>query len=309
MKYFVIRFVLFSALWGFILYEKTSQQSFSLLMLSASLICFFFLSNRKASIHLYIIITIIITLHGIFITEMLYTSFLLLLIMTMASYRLLRRPFYMLLLLNNLFVLALTIYSVFQQLIFVLLFVITCNYFLVQLYERNVTQQEQHAIHKRILAEYRQLKRMHISTEEIAKAEERTRIAREIHDSVGHRLTALLMKIEMLYIEKPNELLLELKEMTNDSLHETREAVKALQVSETTGINAIVQLIRKLEAESQLLIEFTLKEGVLSIPLSNAQALVLYRVIQEALTNVMRHSTSKQVHIEIGKAAIDALSF
>ena len=117
------------------------------------------------------------------------------------------------------------------------------------------------------------------------------------------------MKLEMLYIEEKNEKYKTLKEMVNKSLQDTRNAVQTLQESETKGITAVVQLIRKLEAESQLLIQFTLKEGVLSIPLSNEHGVVLYRVIQEALTNVMRHSPSKQVQITIGKSAIDTLSF
>ena len=167
----------------------------------------------------------------------------------------------------------------------------------------------QQSLYENMLAEFRQMKRMHISKEEIAKAEERTRIAREIHDSVGHRLTALMMKIEMLYVKEPNEELLELKQLADESLQETREAVSALETSEAMGIAAIVQLIRKLEAESQLMVEFTIKEGVLSIPLSNEQGIVLYRVIQEALTNVMRHSTSKLVQIEIGKTATKGIQF
>src|SRR5699024_12335381 len=104
-----------------------------------------------------------------------------------------------------------------------------------------------------LLAESRQLKRMHPSKEEIAKAEERIRIAREIHDSVGHRLTALMMKVEMLYLETEQEKVMKLKELANESLEETRAAVKNLESTDTHGLAAIVQLYRKLEAVSQLL--------------------------------------------------------
>src|SRR5690625_2772732 len=122
--------------------------------------------------------------------------------------------------------------------------------------------------------------------EEDAKKENNKRIAREIHDSVRHQLTALIMKLEMLHIQKPNPEFAELKEMANKSLAETRQAVQTLRDTDSSGITAVIQLIRKLEAESQLLIQFTLKEGVLSVPLSNEHGVVLYRVMQEALTNV-----------------------
>src|SRR5699024_12363907 len=95
----------------------------------------------------------------------------------------------------------------------------------------------------------------------------------------------------------------------NESVEETRAAVKTLESTETHGLAAIVQLIRKLEAESQLLIQFTIKEGVLSVTHSNERGVTLYRVIQEALTNVMRHSESKAVQIEIGQAPVDGIAY
>ena len=49
--------------------------------------------------------------------------------------------------------------------------------------------------------------------------------------------------------------------MAKESLEETRHAVKALQAEENEGIATIVHLIRKLEAESHVLVQFTLKQG------------------------------------------------
>lgn len=240
--------------------------------------------------------------------EIFYTSLLLLVVAMIALFRLSKNALYILIGINFLFVIGLTVYLG-KPLLPVLIIGVLFGLLINQLNEFALDRKNQRELYEELLAEYRQLKRMHVSAEEMAKADERTRIAREIHDSVGHRLTALIMKLEMLHIQNPDEHFLELKEMANLSLLETREAVQTLQEAETKGIAAVVQLIRKLEAESQLLIEFTVKEGVLSVPLSNENGVVLYRVIQEALTNVMRHATSKQVHIVIGKSAIDSLSF
>src|SRR5699024_8573345 len=132
-----------------------------------------------------------------------------------------------------------------------------CVYLLVHLAQKWDRKKESEQIYETLLAEYRQLKQMNTYKEEIAKAGKRTRIAREIHDTEGHRLEELMMKVEMLYLETEQEKLVELKDLANESLEETRAAVKTLESTETHGLAAIVQLIRKLEAESQLLIQFT----------------------------------------------------
>nr|WP_245251006.1 histidine kinase [Virgibacillus litoralis] len=150
---------------------------------------------------------------------------------------------------------------------------------------------------------------MNLAAERDARLEERTKIARDIHDSVGHRLTALIMKLEMLSIQNNSAEYSELKVMAQGSLDQTRHAVKALQREEHEGLATVVHLIRKLEAESHIQVQFTIKQGVLSVPLSNEKSVVLYRVIQEALTNAMRHAQSKEVHINLGRSATGAISF
>lgn len=150
--------------------------------------------------------------------------------------------------------------------------------------------------------EFKQLKRQLVSGEEMVRQEERNQIAREIHDSVGHRLTALVMQAETARIqaadEEEKEKFQEIKKLAQSSLYETREAVKTLKSEETSGIQAIIQLIRKMEAESQLRLSITLKSGVLGTIFSNRQSVVIYRAVQEALTNMMRHSNSRQANIE-----------
>jgi len=280
----------------------------SMFMLSASLVCFFLLSLRTAPNFLYYLLTIILFIHGWLIQDVIYTAMLFLLLQFMALYRMPQRNFNLLLGTNFLFTLILTFLAK-QPLILTILLGIAFVSLFILLSKTQQEINEKRELYEKLLIEYRQLKRMNVSTEEVAKAEERTRIAREIHDSVGHQLTALMIKLEMLHIEKPNEQYIELKEMASKSLQETREAVQTLREGEQKGITAVVQLIRKLEAESQLFVQFTLKEGVLAIPLSNKHGVVLYRVIQEALTNVMRHATSKQVSITIGKSAVHSLTF
>ena len=149
-------------------------------------------------------------------------------------------------------------------------------------------------------SEYRKMKRQLVSGEKAVREEERTQIAREIHDSVGHKLTALLMHIEMLRMKsapEKKEEIQELKQLAKDSLEETRNAVKTLKQDGRGGLPAVIQLIRKLEAESLLRIHFTMRHGALTAPLRNDQAIAVYRAVQESLTNIMKHSHSNEVDI------------
>lgn len=151
-----------------------------------------------------------------------------------------------------------------------------------------------------LLSEYRGVKRRKASEEEITRQEERMLIAHEIHDSVGHKLTALLMQLEAYRIQAPEqekEQVQSLKQLASESLEETRRAVKSLKTSEPGGVAGILRLIRKLEMESFMRIHFTVKHGAFSAPLTGEQSFAIYRSVQEALTNIVKHSRAREAQI------------
>lgn len=170
------------------------------------------------------------------------------------------------------------------------------------LYRTTQNEQTLTSENEELRDDFQRLKRQLTSGEEMVRQEERNQIAREIHDSVGHRLTALLMQVEAARIQASDENIKEkfqdIKELAQSSLYDTRAAVKTLKSEETSGIQAVIQLIRKLEAESQLRLSITMQSGVLGAVLTNQQSVAVYRAIQEALTNMMRHSNSRQAEIE-----------
>ncbi|MFF5994198.1 histidine kinase [Lysinibacillus sp. KU-BSD001] len=168
---------------------------------------------------------------------------------------------------------------------------------------------EKNILYEELLGQYRALKRSSVEQEQLVRAEERTKIARDMHDSVGHNLTALLMQVEMMSIQNSTDLLDEVKELAKKSLDETRYAVRQLKSTETYGIESVLQLIRKLEIESRLHIRFTIEKGVLSLAISNNQSIVLYRILQECLTNAMKYSESKEVDIILGRDSLQQLCF
>lgn len=135
-----------------------------------------------------------------------------------------------------------------------------------------------------IFSEYRELKRRGITEEELARQEELVLIAHEIHDSVGHKLTALVMQLEMFRIqtsENDKERVRSLKELAGESLDETRRAVKSLKSHDTGGLPGILRLIRKLEVENLIRIHFSVKHGTFTAPLTGEQSPCLLLVSQK----------------------------
>lgn len=160
--------------------------------------------------------------------------------------------------------------------------------------------EESRVRYETLLSEYRNMKRRLITDEQHARQEERAQVGRDIHDSVGHKLTALLMQLEMHRMQAEGEtaeVLKGLKALAKESLEETRNAVKSMKQQETSGLPAIIGLLRRLESESFMRVTLTARHGALTVPLNNIQSIAVYRAVQEAMTNAMKHGSTREVHI------------
>lgn len=149
--------------------------------------------------------------------------------------------------------------------------------------------------------EFRKLKRRFRDSEDAARAEERLGIARRLHDSVGHRLTTLLVQLEAARLQAGDSpearRMSDLKRLAQRGLDETRRAVSALSEQDVGSMPSLIRLIRNLEAESSLQVDFTVRHGALSVQLEREPAVALYRAVQEALTNAMRHGAARRVEV------------
>jgi two-component system, sensor histidine kinase and response regulator len=141
--------------------------------------------------------------------------------------------------------------------------------------------------------------------EEMATVEERNRIARDIHDSLGHALVALNIQIETaltLWQDAPERayaFLVEAKQLGSEALQSVRQSVSDIRSEPLQG-----QLLE--EAIAKLVQEFHHTTGVLpdcqidlSQPPCNQVNTVLYRIIQEGLTNIYKHAQATAVRIAI----------
>lgn len=308
MVVFWLRIILFSLMWTYVIVVDSTFLPVSILLFALSLGAYFLLSIPKMLVWKYSVILLFIAVHGYFLSSSSFMTNLLMIYLVLdASFRL--NPNKLSILIVEVGILLIFLGWFHGWSMEVILLSILAAFASFKISEMQDERLEQKEIYEELLSEYRRMKRLHIAAEDNARLEERTRIARDIHDSVGHRLTALIMKLEMLNIQEKNSVYEELKEMARESLEETRSAVKALQIKESEGIATVIHLIRKLESENHLRVQFTLNQGVLSATITNEMSVVLYRVIQEALTNIMRHGDTRDAHITLSKSAADDILF
>ncbi|MCK8681780.1 HAMP domain-containing sensor histidine kinase [Streptomyces lichenis] len=137
-----------------------------------------------------------------------------------------------------------------------------------------------------------------------AQEAERRRIAQELHDEVGQTLTAVLLETTRVADRAPGPLredLLRAREATRDSLDEIRRIARRLRpgVLEELGLtSALKALTSEFSMGGGPVVRHRLDPGL--PPLGPEAELVLYRVAQEGLTNVMRHAAAERADVVLG---------
>lgn len=142
------------------------------------------------------------------------------------------------------------------------------------------------------------------SIEELTLLRERNRISREIHDSVGHALSTIAIQlgaIERTIGRDQNtaeELIKSLRTFTQSSLKDVRMAVREMkpkEFEEYEGILVIEDLINKFKKLTgvDVRLSFTKERW----PLNSDQTYVIYRIVQEFLSNSTRHGKATSVRI------------
>lgn len=155
------------------------------------------------------------------------------------------------------------------------------------------------AIANRRLRQYTQ------KLEDRAILQERNRIAREIHDSVGHYLTAQSIQLEnaALFLErdshKATSYLEKARQLGKEALQNIRQSVATLRTNilqERSLETALKQLLTEFQTNNQIAIASNINlTSSLSIEVSTA----VYRIVQEALTNIVKHSSATQVELSL----------
>ena len=137
-----------------------------------------------------------------------------------------------------------------------------------------------------------------------AQEEERRRIARELHDDTGQTLTLLLVRLKLLENGAVDEArqaeIAELRALVSAAIDRVRRLALDLRppALDHLGLTASLRsLVRQLKETTPLAISLEAPEG--QIALSSEQAIAVYRIVQEALTNILKHADARQAWVKL----------
>lgn len=140
--------------------------------------------------------------------------------------------------------------------------------------------------------------------EELVQLEERNRISEEIHDTIGHRLTALLIQMEagirVMDIDrlKGRQLIMESRDSLRESIDVLRETVRGMKPKAYRNYLASIEdMIREFKKRTGVSAQLLVSGN--PVKLYPGVELVLYKNIQEALTNSLKHGKSSNIEVMI----------
>ncbi|MFD1677500.1 sensor histidine kinase [Alicyclobacillus fodiniaquatilis] len=166
-------------------------------------------------------------------------------------------------------------------------------------------------IHGRLQKAHEELQQAHAELQDssvrslqYAVQYERTRIARDIHDSIGHGLTSMIVQLQALphimksdASEVPN-VLQNVLDVARRNLKDVRTSVHNMAADDAgLGIVALRALINQVNTETHLNVLMEVAQPISQW--SQSAADVLYRSLQEALTNIIRHADATRVWVNI----------
>jgi signal transduction histidine kinase len=149
------------------------------------------------------------------------------------------------------------------------------------------------------------LRKYAFQVEELTLIKERNRLAREIHDGLGHYLTTIYMQLQAARAviqkdpDKVDQILTSAQSLTQDALNDVRSSVTALRDSPDHPIPIQQKLKTIVEniSETDVKIEFRIQGNPRKLS-SNAE-LALFRVAQEGINNSIRHGKADYIEMAL----------
>ena len=170
-----------------------------------------------------------------------------------------------------------------------------------------VRERRQHA---QVQAAHQRLRRHAATVEQLAVSRERNRLARDLHDTLAHTLSALTVQLEALRTLLANdpaatqgaarEAVEDLVGQARRGLDESRKAIQALRTDrvDTVGlVGALRDMLQSFQARTG--VQARLSVAGQSPDLTTTEAQTLFRIAEEALTNVERHAAAQQVEVRL----------
>ncbi|BCX04001.1 MAG: hypothetical protein KatS3mg053_1939 [Candidatus Roseilinea sp.] len=150
------------------------------------------------------------------------------------------------------------------------------------------------------------LQAMSLQLQQLAVAEERNRIARELHDSLGHRLTAAIVQLEGAQRlittdpERAARVVGAMRDQMKEGLSDLRRSVALLREPLDANVSletALQRLAQSFQSSTGLQVHVITPPQLPALPA--AHSLALFRAAQEALTNVQRHAQARRAWLTL----------
>lgn len=141
---------------------------------------------------------------------------------------------------------------------------------------------------------------------EMAQTQERNRLAREIHDTIGHVLTGIVTGLEacLLILDVKPELartqIEAIQETARQGMKDVRSSVRALRPDALLRLQfneAIEQMIDDMCRSTGILFEYICEDSLSNLAADEED--VIYRILQESITNSVRHGHPTRINIRI----------
>jgi signal transduction histidine kinase len=139
--------------------------------------------------------------------------------------------------------------------------------------------------------------------------EQRLTISRDLHDNIGAQLTFIISSVDNIKYAFPikdlnlNQKLNTISEFTKATILELRDTIWAMNFNEITFEDLhsrILNFVEKAQsATANINFKFIIDSKIEQIKLSSVLGMNLYRTIQEAINNAIKHASAKNISIEI----------
>jgi PAS domain S-box-containing protein len=154
--------------------------------------------------------------------------------------------------------------------------------------------------------------RNYANRQEAVLEQERTRISREIHDELGQALTAMKLDLSLLFADRhgnDREIAGKISELSS-ALDGTIQSIRKIATRLRPDLLDKLGLIPAIEWQLQEFrmrsgIRYLFAAGITELRLNDEQSTTLFRILQEALTNVARHARANRVKVSLELQAND----
>ena len=170
----------------------------------------------------------------------------------------------------------------------------------------SVLAQRERRQHSELEAAHQRLRRHAAAVEQLATSHERNRLARELHDTLSHSLAALTVQLQALrslLVNDPEQALEavdDISTLAREGLEESRRAIQALRLDPLKTLGLVGALRGAVQAfQARTGAQADLSVAGRELELTDEESQMLYRVVEEALTNVEQHAAAQQVTVRL----------